>query len=193
MTERLERFDATGAGRLLEELVDDLSNWYVRTGRRRFWAGRGGADGDGGGRGDAVAAFHTLHECLSTIALLVAPFCPFVAEEMWGTLVAAHDPGAPESVHLADWPRSKGRHSPSLEAAMTSSRQAVTVGRGARAEAKLKVRQPLAEAVVACAPATAREVGRLVDLVAEELNVRRVRFVTDPVGLVDVTLKPNYR
>ncbi|HET6690909.1 MAG TPA: isoleucine--tRNA ligase [Miltoncostaeaceae bacterium] len=193
VTERLEHFDATGAGRLLEELVDDLSNWYVRTGRRRFWGGRGGGDGDAGGRGDAVAAFHTLHECLSTIALLVAPFCPFVAEEMWGTLVAAHDPEAPESVHLADWPRSKGRHSPSLEAAMASSRQAVTVGRGARAEAKLKVRQPLAEAVVACPPAIASEVGSLVDLVAEELNVRRVRFVTDPGELVDVTLKPNYR
>ena len=94
---------------------------------------------------------------------------------------------------MANWPAAKGRHSPSLEAAMASSREAVTVGRGARAEAKLKVRQPLAEAVVACAPATAQEVGSLVDLVAEELNVRRVRFVTDPGELVDVTLKPNYR
>src|SRR5690606_29731329 len=92
-----------------------------------------------------------------------------------------------------DWPRSKGRHAPALEAAMASSREAVTVGRGARAEAKLKVRQPLAEAVIACPPATAKEVGSLVDLVAEELNVRRVRFVTDPGELVDVTLKPNYR
>jgi isoleucyl-tRNA synthetase len=193
VTARLEAFDATGAGRLLEELVDDLSNWYVRTGRRRFWGGRGAENGAGGSRDDAVAAFHTLHECLSTISLLVAPFCPFVAEEMWRTLVAAHDPGAPESVHLARWPRSRGRHAPGLEAAMASSRAAVTVGRGARAEAKLKVRQPLAEAVVACAPATAEEVGSLVDLVAEELNVRRVRFVTDPGELVDVTLKPNYR
>jgi isoleucyl-tRNA synthetase len=193
VTERLEDFDATGAGRLLEEFVDDLSNWYVRTGRRRFWGGRAGDNGAGGGPADGDAAFHTLHECLSTVALLVAPFCPFVAEEMWGSLVAAHDPEAPESVHLANWPSAKGRHSPSLEAAMASSREAVTVGRGARAEAKLKVRQPLAEAVVACAPATAREVGSLVDLVAEELNVRRVRFVTDPGELVDVTLKPNYR
>ncbi|HTI34628.1 MAG TPA: isoleucine--tRNA ligase, partial [Miltoncostaea sp.] len=135
VTERLEDFDATGAGRLLEELVDDLSNWYVRTGRRRFWGGRAGENGSGGGRTDADAAFHTLHECLSTIALLVAPFCPFVAEEMWATLVAGHDPAAPESVHLANWPSAKGRHSPSLEAAMASSREAVTVGRGARAEA----------------------------------------------------------
>jgi isoleucyl-tRNA synthetase len=194
VTERLEAFDATGAGRLLEAFLDDLSNWYVRTGRRRFWGGRQGEEnGGGGGRMEADAAFATLHECVSTLALLVAPFCPFVAEEVYGTLVSAHDPGAPESVHLAAWPRSGGRHDPALEAAMASTREAVAVGRGARAEARLKVRQPLSEAVVACAPGVAEEIASLVDLVAEELNVRRVRFVTDPGALVDVTLKPNYR
>lgn len=189
VTERLEDFDATGAGRALEAFLDDLSNWYVRTSRRRFWGGRNGAEGSE----DGDAAFATLHECLSTLALLVAPFCPFVAEEMYGTLVAAHDPEAPESVHLADWPVPGDRRDPALEAAMASSREAVAVGRGARAEAKIKVRQPLAEAVVACPTATADEIGSLVDLVAEELNVRRVRFVTDPGELVDVSLKPNYR
>ena len=193
-TERLEGYDATGAGRGLEAFLDDLSNWYVRTSRRRFWGGRGGADGDGAAaRADAEAAFATLHECLATLALLVAPFCPFVTEEIHGTLVAAHDPAAPESVHLADWPAPAGRHDPDLEAAMAAARAAVAVGRGARAEAKLKVRQPLAEAVIACPPAVARAVDGLVDLVAEELNVRAVRFVTDPGELVEVTLKPNYR
>ncbi|MGD9572226.1 MAG: isoleucine--tRNA ligase [Thermoleophilia bacterium] len=192
VTERMEGFDATGAGRALEAMVDDLSNWYVRTSRRRFWGGRSG-DGDAAGRADADAAFATLHECLSTLALLVAPFCPFVAEEIHGTLVAAHDPDAPESVHLAAWPEARGRHDPELEASMADVREAVQVGRGARAEAKLKVRQPLAEAVIACPPATAARIGALSDLVAEELNVRAVRFVTDPGELVDVTLKPNYR
>ncbi|WP_217914325.1 isoleucine--tRNA ligase [Miltoncostaea marina] len=192
VTERLDGFDATGAGRAIEGFLDDLSNWYVRTQRRRFWGGRGGGAG-AGARADGDAAFATLHECLATLALLVAPFCPFVAEELHGTLVAAHDPDAPESVHLADWPSPRGRRDEALEAAMAAAREAVAVGRGARAEAKLKVRQPLAEAVVACAPALAERIGGLVDLVAEELNVRAVRFVTDPGELVEVSLKPNYR
>jgi isoleucyl-tRNA synthetase len=192
VTERLEGFDATGAGRALEAFLDDLSNWYVRTSRRRFWGGRRGP-GSEGGRADGDAAFATLHECLSTLALLVAPFCPFVSESMYGTLVAAHDPGAPESVHLAAWPAARDRRDPALEQAMAEAREAVAVGRGARAESRLKVRQPLAEAVVACPPAVADRIGGLIDLVAEELNVAAVRFVTDPGELVDVSLKPNYR
>ncbi len=191
VTERMEAYDATGAGRAIEAFVDDLSNWYVRASRRRFWGGRRGP-GSGDDR-DAEAAFATLHECLSTVALLVAPFCPFVSESIHGTLVAAHDPAAPESVHLASWPAPGGRRDAALEQAMADAREAVAVGRGARAESRLKVRQPLAEAVVACPSAVAERIGGLVDLVAEELNVRAVRFVTDPGELVDVTLKPNYR
>lgn len=185
VTERLEGYDATGAGRALELLLDDLSNWYVRSSRRRFW----GADRTAG----EPAAFATLHECLATVSLLVAPFCPFVAEEIHGGLVADHDPSAPESVHLADWPVPGGRRDEELERAMAVAREAVTVGRGARAEAKIKVRQPLAEAVVACPPGVAAAMDGLVGLVADELNVRAVRFVTDPGELVDVVLKPNYR
>jgi isoleucyl-tRNA synthetase len=194
VTGRLEAYDTAGAGRALEGFLDDLSNWYVRTSRRRFWGGRG-ADGGGepGGGADAGAAFATLHECLATLALMVAPFCPFVAEEIHGALVAAHDPSAPESVHLADWPRPRGRRDRELEAAMAAAREAVAVGRGARAEARIRVRQPLSEAVVAAPAALARSIEGLVDLVADELNVRRVRFVTDPAELVEVTLKPNYR
>lgn len=185
VTERLDAYDATGAGRAMEAFLDDLSNWYVRSSRRRFW-------GAGRTAGEA-AAFATLHECLATLAAMVAPFCPFVAEEIHGALVADHDPTAPESVHLADWPAGGDRHDPALEAAMAAAREIVTVGRGARAEAKIKVRQPLAEAVVACSPALAASVESLVELVADELNVRAVRFVTDPGELVEVALKPNYR
>lgn len=185
VTERLEGYDATGAGRALESFVDDLSNWYVRSSRRRFW----GADRSAG----EPAAFATLHECLATTAMLLAPFCPFVADEVYGALVSDHDPDAPDSVHLADWPAAGGRRDPALEEAMAAARTAVTVGRGARAEAKIKVRQPLAEAVVACPPATARAMEGVVDLVADELNVRAVRFVTDPGELVRVAVKPNYR
>lgn len=185
VTARLADYDPTSAGRALEDLVDDLSNWYVRTSRRRFWRGDDAAD--------TAAAFATLHECLTTISLLVAPFCPFVADEMWGNLVAAHDDAAPPSVHLADWPAPGGRRDEQLEQAMAAAMEATTLGRSARKEAKLKVRQPLAEAVIACPPSTARELEALSGIVAEELNVREVRFVTDAGGLVQVSLKPNYR
>ncbi|MGI9539194.1 MAG: isoleucine--tRNA ligase [Miltoncostaeaceae bacterium] len=193
VTERLEDYDATSAGRAIQDLVEDLSNWYVRPSRRSFWPI--GRDDDGDVE-DARAAFATLHECLATVSLLTAPFCPFVADEMYRNLVHAHDPTAPDSVHLADWPQPGGRRDPELESAVAVAREAVTVGRGARAEAKLKVRQPLAEAVIACPPATARilESAELITaLIAQELNVRDVRFVTDPGDLVDVALKPNYR
>jgi len=185
VTARLEGYDPTAAGRALEDLVDDLSNWYVRTSRRRFWRSDDPTD--------AAAAFATLHECLGTIALLVAPFCPFVADDMWGNLVAAHDPSAPPSVHLADWPAPGDRHDPDLEHAMAAAMEATTLGRSARKDAKLKVRQPLSEAVIACPPATARVLEGLTGIVADELNVREVRFVTDAGGLVQVSLKPNYR
>ena len=185
VTARLADYDPTSAGRALEDLVDDLSNWYVRTSRRRFWRSDDAAD--------TAAAFATLHECLTTISLLLAPFCPFVADEMWGNLVAAHDDSAAPSVHLADWPAPGGRRDEQLEQAMAAAMEATTLGRSARKEAKLKVRQPLQEAVIACPPATARVLEGLSGIVAEELNVREVRFVTDAGGLVQVTLKPNYR
>ncbi len=190
VTACLDAYDATGAGRLLETLVDDLSNWYVRVSRARFWSGR---QGDTVADADHRAAFATLHECLSRLALLIAPFCPFVAEELYGNLVAAHDPAAPPSVHLAIWPTSGGREDPALDAAIEAARVAVTLGRGARSEAKIKIRQPLAQAVVACPPATATVLEGMRELIARELNVHEVRFVTDPGELVAVTIKPNYR
>ena len=185
VTARLDAYDPTAAGRALEELVDDLSNWYVRTSRRRFWRSDDATD--------RAAAFATLHECLTTISLLVAPFCPFVADEMWGNLVAVHDDSAAPSVHLADWPAPGNRRDEDLETAMAAALEATTLGRSARKEAKLKVRQPLQEAVIACPPSTARVLQALSGIVAEELNVRAVRFVTDAGGLVEVSLKPNYR
>ncbi len=177
VTACLEAYDATGAGRLLETFVDDLSNWYVRVSRARFWGGR---QGDAVADADHRAAFATLHECLSRLALLVAPFCPFVAEELYGNLVAAHDPAAPPSVHLAMWPSSAGSEDAELERAIEATRVAVSLGRGARSDAKIKIRQPLAQAVIACPPATAAALGAVHELIARELNVHEVRFVTDP-------------
>ena len=95
-------YDATGAGRRIAAFVDDLSNWYVRRARRRFWNPAGDQGGD-----DARAAFHTLHTCLVTVAQLLAPFTPFLAEELWRTLAAGRN-GAPASVHLSDYPVADG-------------------------------------------------------------------------------------
>jgi isoleucyl-tRNA synthetase len=185
VTRRMEAYDATGAGRLIEAFVDDLSNWYVRRNRRRFWRGSD--------REDTRAAFATLHACLSGVALLVAPFCPFVAEDLYGNLVAAHDPAAPESVHLAYWPEPAGHADAALDEAMDAARSIAALGRTARAESRIKVRQPLSRAVVATSAALARAVEPLVPLVADELNVHAIDFVTDPSSLVEVTIKPNYR
>jgi len=95
--ERLDVYDATGAGRRIATFLDDLSNWYVRRARRRFW------DPEGAGGTDTRAAFLTLHECLVSLAGLLAPFTPFVAEELWRNLAAGRD-GAPDSVHLTSYP-----------------------------------------------------------------------------------------
>ncbi len=185
VTARLDDYDAAAAGRAITAFVDDLSNWFVRTGRRRFWRSDDAAD--------RAAAFATLHECLATLSRLLAPFCPFVADEMYRNLVAAHDPTAVPSVHLADWPVSAGREDDALVTAMSSVRGVVSLGRAARTERKLRVRQPLAEVVVACAPSDASAMAPHTEMIAVELNVKDVRFVTDPSQLVEVTVKPNYR
>ena len=167
--EGLERYDATAAGRRIARFVDDMSNWYVRRARRRFWdpAGQGGRD--------THAAFLTLHECLVTLAQLLAPFTPFVAETLWRNLAAGRD-GAPESVHLSDYPQPRaGAVDPLLDEAMQGARDIVELGRRVRTEAKVKVRQPLSEAVV-YHPGDRDALRPLLDLVAEELNVKHALF-----------------
>lgn len=190
VTAGLEDFDATAAGRAIEAFTDDLSNWYVRASRRRFWGTDRRTDAD---PADRRAAFATLHECLATLSALTAPFCPFVAEEIHGNLVAAHDPAAPESVHLADWPAAAGHRDEVLESAMALAQQTITLGRAARSENTLRTRQPLSEVVVAATAADARAMEPLTGVIREELNVRAVRFVVDPGELVDAGIKPNFR
>ncbi len=174
VTTRLDAFDATMAGRSIAAFVDDLSNWYVRRSRRRFW------------EGDPVA-FGTLRECLVTTVKLLAPFTPFVADEIYGNL-----DGAEPSVHLCDWPASAPRDV-GLEVAMATARETVRLGLAARGQAKVKVRQPLREAVVVAAGAERSAIERLSEIVREELNVETVRFVDDADELGSYELKPNYR
>jgi isoleucyl-tRNA synthetase len=185
--EGLEAYDATAAGRSIQAFVDDLSNWYVRRSRRRFW-NPGGDDDARDGR----VAFETLYECLTTVATLLAPFTPFVAEEMWRTL-AAGDPGAAESVHLCDYPTADaGALDPALDDAMRTVREIASLGRTIRADAKVRVRQPLAGAVVHYR-GDHEPLLPLLDLVRQELNVRAVDFAESSEQLSGWRAKPRFR
>ena len=184
VTEGLEEYDATNSGRAIQDFVDDLSNWYVRRSRRRFWKSESDAD--------KLAAYHTLYEALVTLSKLLAPFTPFVAEEMYQNLVRSVDDAAPESVHLCAWP------APDDEAVdagvsfdMAAARRVVEMGRAARNAAAVKTRQPLAEVVAALPQAERAAVERLRDVVLEELNAKALRFAGDGGDLVSYTVKPN--
>src|SRR6202020_380308 len=155
-TEALTTYEPLAAASALSGLVDDLSNWYVRRSRRRFWR----TDPDAPA-GDTLAAQSTLHEVLTTIALLLAPFCPFVSDAMWRQLTGAAED---ESVHLADWPvAERSMIDRDLEDQMALARRLTSLGRAARSEASMKVRQPLSRALVFL-PAGSAEI--LVDIVA---------------------------
>jgi isoleucyl-tRNA synthetase len=185
VTRDLDDYDATSAARRLASFVDDLSNWYVRLSRRRFWRGTGS---------DADAAFQTLWTCLRTVALLLAPYAPFMAEELWQGLVVSVDPEAPDSVHLVDWPEpDPAALDPELAAAMAEVRRLVGLGRQARTEARIKVRQPLARALIGVPDQVRAGVAGLLDLVAAELNVKQVGFAEGEAGLVGYRLAPNFR
>ncbi|HEY1853816.1 MAG TPA: isoleucine--tRNA ligase [Solirubrobacterales bacterium] len=184
VAERLEQFDATQAGRAIANYVEELSNWYVRLSRRRFW------------EGDA-AAFRTLRRCLITVSELLAPFTPFLAEEIYRNLAggAAGEFGErPDSVHLRDFPFAEpARRDPELEEAMAAVRLTVELGRAARAQAKAKVRQPLRRAVIVANGAERAAIEARADLVTAELNVKELDFVSDESALVTYEAKPNYR
>ena len=165
----MDAYDVTGAGRRIQGFVDDLSNWYVRRSRRRFWN-----PGGGGGR-DSLAAFHTLSECLVTTTTLLAPFVPFVTEELWSNLAAGRG-GRPDSVHLADYPEvHEAAIDPGLDEAMGLARRIVELGRRIRTESKTRTRQPISGALVhrSGSPGV---LDQLVETIAEELNVKDVRF-----------------
>jgi isoleucyl-tRNA synthetase len=184
--EGLEAYDATGAGRRIATFVEDLSNWYVRRSRRRFW------NPAGGGGNDTAAAFATLHECLVTVSTLLAPFTPFVAEGLWRNLAADRE-GRPDSVHLADYPDADTAHvDDGLDEAMAVVRRVVELGRRVRVETKTRTRQPLAEAVLH-SPFDRETLGPLLGIVAEELNVKEVLFAGSAEELGRWRAKPNFK
>ena len=184
VAEKMDGFDCTTAGKQITDFVEELSNWYVRLSRRRFW------EGD-------EAAFATLRHCLVEIAGMLAPFTPFIADEMHSNLVGGSGGefgDMPDSVHLRDFPEpDPDLRDPGLEAAMEATRRTVELGRASRAQAKVKVRQPLSKAVVVATDTEREAISAQADLVKAELNVKDIEFVTDQSDLVSYSVKANYR
>ncbi|MFN8163759.1 MAG: isoleucine--tRNA ligase [Solirubrobacterales bacterium] len=182
--ERMDDYDCTAAGRAIAEFVEELSNWYVRLSRRRFW------EGD-------RAAFATLRHCLLETAALLAPFIPFLADEIHLNLAGGslgQTEGLSDSVHLRDFPVVDPELAdPDLEAGMEAVRLTVELGRAARAQAKAKVRQPLRRAVIVANEAEREAIEARAGLVTAELNVKELDFVSEEGELVSYTAKPNYR
>ena len=184
VTAAYEAYDALNATRPVETFVERLSNWYLRRSRRRFWKSASDADKE--------AAYSTLYEALTTIAKLIAPAMPFMAEELYQNLVRGADENAPESVHLAEWPTyDAAAIDDTLNAEMALVLKLVSLGHAARNKAGLKVRQPLQEAAFAVGRASEQDViARYAHLLADELNVKRVRVLHGQSEAVSYRLKP---
>jgi isoleucyl-tRNA synthetase len=183
VTSSLEGFDTAAAGRRLAALIDDLSNWYVRRSRRRFWDGPSSPDG--------LSAFATLHSALVAVTTMLAPITPFLSDYLWGVLRPAD---SPESVHLASWPSfDPALIDSSLSSQMALARRIVGLGRSARSAASVLTRQPLSRALVGAA-GFASLPAELRDLVASELNVHSLESLDAAGGeLVTYTVKPEFR
>jgi len=174
-------FDSQTAGRVLARFIDELSNWYVRRSRRRFW------DGD-------VAALATLHECLLTLTQLLAPMVPFIAEHTWQELIRVADPKAADSVHLTDFPVSQSALIDlDLNSQVAMTRRVVELGRAARAESGIKIRQPLQRALIS-AQGWSELPADMKEQISDELNVLDLEDIADADGdLVDISVKANFK
>ncbi len=183
VTAALDGYEPFPAATAIAALIDDTSNWFVRRSRKRFWRTDPGAD-----PADALGAQATLYEVLVTVAHLVAPMCPFVADRMWRDLT---DAGSDDSIHLADWPALQPEAvDPELEAGMDLARRLSSLGRAARAEAGIKVRQPLARALVYLPPGSPTPPPGVVE---DELNVDVVEAIGELSDVLTTELVPNYK
>ena len=179
VTDAMEGYDVLGATRPVSDFVDNLSNWYVRLNRRRFWEGDAGA-------------LATLHQVLVTVSQLLAPTTPFVAEELYQNLVVKLDPSAPDSVHLSRWPTVNAAEvDEQLSADMALVQKVTSLGHAARQNANLKVRQPLAQVVVRLRNSSEVDaLRRLQQFMLDELNVKTLAFTDASGDLVDVAVFP---
>jgi len=185
--EQMDEYQITQAARGIEAFADELSNWYVRRGRDRFW---GSSDAE-----DTRAAFATLYEVLVGVSRLLAPFAPFVSEAVYQNLVKSSDTDAPAGVHLTDFPTpDDALIDTELEEAMSLTRRVVTMGRAARNDSKIRTRQPLSRIVVGGLTETQRErLEGLRDAVLDELNVKATEWADDLSEYAGYEAKANFR
>ena len=183
-----EKFDLTRAARTVSDyVIDDVSNWYVRRNRRRFWKS--------GDSEDKLAAYQTLYEILVTVTKLIAPFAPFTSDEIYLNLTDGREE---ESVHLCAFPslseEQKARIDRNLEEKMELAQKVVTMARALRNEAQIKVRQPLSELVFVSKSGPEREyISQLSGIIKEEINVKNILIEDDPEKVVTLTAKPNFK
>ncbi|MFD1730439.1 class I tRNA ligase family protein [Deinococcus malanensis] len=185
VTAALDSYDPTGSSRALQDfVVEDLSNWYVRRNRRRFWSGDGQVD---------LSAYATLHYALVTVTQLTAPFTPFLAESLYQNLVRSVTPDAPESVHLGTWPQvNEALSAPELVGEMDAVLRVVSLGRAVRGQTGMRQRQPLPKVMLrARTSEQTAALGRFAEQIKEELNVKEVELLDQYAELVSYQLRPN--
>jgi isoleucyl-tRNA synthetase len=183
VTAALDDYEPLGGANAIAQLIDDLSNWYVRRSRRRFWRTDPNAP-----RSDSLAAQATLLEALQRVTILMAPFCPLLTERLYQEL---NDVSDNDSVHLVDWPTANlARRNESLEASMDVARRLTSLGRAARADAGVKVRQPLSRALIFLAPSSPLPPAGIVE---DELNVDVLEYGRELAEVLKFELVPNFR
>ena len=185
VTAALDDYDAKTAGEAIESFVDQLSNWYVRRNRRRFWKS---TDIE-----DKRAAYRTLYQCIDTVNRLMAPFTPFISEHVYQNLVRGIDDTAPESVHMVEWPEADSSwQDDALLHDIGVVQRVVSLGRAARGHSGVRTRQPLSRLLVrAPDDAAAKALADHQDQILEELNVKSIEFIARDAGLVSYNIKPN--
>ncbi|MBC7194354.1 MAG: class I tRNA ligase family protein, partial [Caldisericia bacterium] len=180
VNKNLEGYNITEATRSIEKFIDYLTNWYIRLNRKRFWKGEMDKD--------KISAYFTLYETLLTLSKLIAPFAPFISEDIYQTLKNSN---SKESVHLEDYPRfDETKIDSELEKRMEFVIDIVELGRGARKKAQVKVRQPLRKMYIYTM--NRENIDEFLDLIKSELNVKEIEFIEDEMNFVEIELKPNY-
>ena len=188
VTRRMEQYDLTGAVRLINDFtVDDLSNWYIRRSRKRFWKSEMGTD--------KLAAYQTLYTALMTIAELLAPFTPFIAEKIYQNLNGISRKASWESVHLATFPVAVGTLTDlPLERRMKKAQTVTSLVRTMREKASIKVRQPLKRILLAVSDeAMRREYELVADIIVDEVNVQKIEYIEDEGSVISKKVKPNFK
>jgi isoleucyl-tRNA synthetase len=191
----MERYDVTHAARAISDFtIDQLSNWYVRRNRKRFWS-RWGTGGDSATSADKLAAYQTLYDCLLIISKLMAPFAPFTSEELYRNLNGATGKESCESVHLAFSPEPDDSNIDlALESRMKKAQRIVSLVRAMRNTSNIKVRQPLPRVIIPIMNESDRAALKsMEELILEEINVKAIEYVTDDSGIVRKSTKPNFK